>query len=68
MSQSLALAKKPHIVIGESLTQVNTTMTIWVGDSLKCWVTPGEWTCDSADSSVSSLFSGKKMIFLPLGP
>lgn len=26
MSQSLALAKKPHIVIGESLTKVKATM------------------------------------------
>lgn len=31
MSQSLALAKKPHIVIGESLTKVPAATTGWTG-------------------------------------
>lgn len=49
MSQSLALAKKPHIVIGESLTQVNTTMTDGLEKIFHVGWHPGsEWTCDSA--------------------
>lgn len=38
MSQSLALAKKPHIVIGESLTKVPAATTGWTGK-----IYYGEW-------------------------
>lgn len=65
MSQSLALAKKPHIVIGESPSKVNSTVTGCGGESRPCWLAPGEWTRASASFSVSSLSVGSRLLSHP---
>lgn len=58
MSQSLALAKKPHIVIGESLTKVPTARLGGLG---KIYHGGGTWGVDLVtllNFQVSSLFYG----------